>query len=274
VAAPTEPAPPSSRRQTIESIVAIALVMLFVTVTALVTWPEKAPEKMSFKGIGTIVAAGLTLIMYSFLYRDNPLYKAAENLYVGVAMGYGAVIAWQQVLLPEVVEPVFLAGSPDAFWYELKWRIVPIVLGAMLVTRLSRKHGWLSRYPIALMVGWAAGLGISVTIHSFVLTQLDAAVQPIQMAMAQPVAGDLHSVTTLVFKGLGAIFVLVGTVAVLFYFFFSVKHNRAGRSFSKVGIWFLMVSFGASFGYTVMGRISLLIGRVQFLIEEWLGHTL
>jgi len=124
------------------------------------------------------------------------------------------------------------------------------------------------------MVGWGAGLGISVTIHSFVLTQLHSAVQPIQEAMAQPAAGDLHSVTTLVFKGLGEIFILIGMVAVLFYFFFSVKHNRAGRKFSQVGIWFLMVSFGASFGYTVMGRISLLIGRVQFLIEEWLGHTL
>ena len=56
----------------------------------------------------------------------------------------------------------------------------------------------------------------------------------------------------------------------LFYFFFSVEHKGVSGGISKVGIWFLMVSFGASFGYTVMGRVSLLIGRVQFLIYDWL----
>ena len=41
-----------------------------------------------------------------------------------------------------------------------------------------------------------------------------------------------------------------------------------------VGIWFIMISFGAHFGYTVMGRVSLLIGRVQFLIEDWIGSII
>ena len=32
-----------------------------------------------------------------------------------------------------------------------------------------------------------------------------------------------------------------------------------------------MIAFGASFGYTVMARVSLLIGRIQFLLHDWLG---
>ena len=36
---------------------------------------------------------------------------------------------------------------------------------------------------------------------------------------------------------------------------------------SRVGIYFLMIKFGASFGFAVMGRISLLIGRFEELIE-------
>jgi len=63
---------------------------------------------------------------------------------------------------------------------------------------------------------------------------------------------------------------MVGVVSVLIYFFFSVEHTGAVGVVSKVGIWFLMVSFGASFGYTIMGRLSLLIGRVQFLLDDWL----
>ncbi|MBC7286752.1 MAG: hypothetical protein H5T86_01665 [Armatimonadetes bacterium] len=38
---------------------------------------------------------------------------------------------------------------------------------------------------------------------------------------------------------------------------------------SRVGIWFLMVAFGAGFGNTVMARLSLLIGRIEFLRYEW-----
>jgi hypothetical protein len=39
---------------------------------------------------------------------------------------------------------------------------------------------------------------------------------------------------------------------------------------ARVGIWFLMISFGAGFGFTVMGRMALLIGRLNFLIFSWL----
>ena len=56
-------------------------------------------------------------------------------------------------------------------------------------------------------------------------------------------------------------------VSVLFYFFFSVEHTGPGKLVSRAGIMFLMISFGAGFGYTVMARMSLLIGRLTDLIE-------
>jgi hypothetical protein len=55
------------------------------------------------------------------------------------------------------------------------------------------------------------------------------------------------------------------------YFYFSKKHEGALGVSAKIGIYFLMVSFGAAFGYTAMARISLLIGRLQFLLGDWLG---
>ena len=68
-----------------------------------------------------------------------------------------------------------------------------------------------------------------------------------------------------------AIFIFVGTVTGLVYFFFSVEHKRAAGGAARIGIFFLMVTFGASFGYTVMSRMSLLIGRMDFLFGDWLG---
>jgi hypothetical protein len=64
---------------------------------------------------------------------------------------------------------------------------------------------------------------------------------------------------------------ILGTLAALIYFFFSRPHK--GPFFgtgSKLGIWILMIGFGATFGFTVMGRISLLIGRIQYLLGDWL----
>jgi hypothetical protein len=261
VAAPDEPLSPT--RRAVELGVLVGMLVLFLGVSVLIEAPRDA------KRLGVVVGAGLTLIMYSFLYRDNPLYKIAENLYVGVALGYGAMLTWRLVLKREIVQPVFLdPPHTHAMLLELAYRIVPIMLGLLLLTRLSRKYAWLSRYAYTLMVGFGAGIGIPSVAHSLILQQLEASVRPLNAAAEIGGGVMAHAYATL-----GALIVLAGVVTVLFYFFFSVEHKGAGGAVSKIGIWFLMISFGASFGYTVMGRVSLLIGRVQFLIYDWLQQA-
>lgn len=244
-------------RRLVDTIVLVVLAAGFVLVCLLVPWPQDAPNKLSWEGFGIFVGAGLTLIMYSFLYRDNPLFKVAENLYVGVALGYGAVMLWYQALQPEIVAPLVFAPSWKARSYFLfnELRLIPIILGVLLLTRLSQRFSWLSRYSYTTMVGFGAGIGIPIYVHSYILKQLEPTIRPL--------GGGFWPVV-------GALVILVGTISVLFYFFFSIEHKRAGGAVSRVGVWFLMVSFGASFGYTVMGRLSLLIGRVRFLLFDWL----
>jgi len=250
----------TSPRRTIEIIVLIVVAALFLFVSLQADVPANAGTEWWFSRVGILLAAALTLIMYSFLYRDNPLFKAAENLYVGVALGYGVILTWRLSLKPEIVDPLFVdPPHMTAFLRELAYRIVPIILGLLLMTRLSRRYGWLSRYAYTLMVGWGAGIGIPIVVHSYILQQVQPALSPLTAPWFQVVALPV----------IGSLAILVGTVAVLFYFFFSVEHKGVGGAVSRVGIWFLMVSFGASFGYTVMGRVSLLIGRVQFLLYEW-----
>jgi hypothetical protein len=71
--------------------------------------------------------------------------------------------------------------------------------------------------------------------------------------------------------GMNHLLIIVGVISTLAYFFFSKPHRGALGVTARVGIWFLMLAFGASFGYTVMARISLLIGRFLFLMSDWLG---
>lgn len=275
------PAKSRDLRTSVEMGVVALLVVVFMIVSLFAQFVQKdAQNHFRFawgddpaKAIGIIIAAGLTLVMYSFLYRDNAFFKVAENLYVGVALGYGAVMTWRQALRPDVYEYLVYAPTWTAFWNHALHRFVPIGLGILLITRLSRKYGWLSRYSYALMVGWGSGVAIPLVIHSMLFKQLYSAVAPFQETFGANTGAPLFTgawFMNIGFPLFGAVVVMVGTVAVLFYFFFSIEHKGAGRAVSWVGILFLMIAFGASFGYTVMGRISLLIGRVQFLVSEWL----
>ncbi|MDA0710186.1 MAG: hypothetical protein O3B73_08255 [bacterium] len=206
------------------------------------------------EGIGTIIAAGVTLSLYSFLYKDNPLFKFAENLYVGVAAAYTLNQVWYTVILADVLNPTF--NLNDQTGGSNEWLLVfPVMLGMFMLTQLaSDKINWLSRIAFAFVVGLGAGLAIPRTIAANILAQMQPSMQPITPDLA----------------GFNLVVILLGVVTVLIYFFYSVEHTGAVGVASKIGIWFLMISFGASFGYTIMARLSLLIGRVGFLLENWL----
>lgn len=65
-----------------------------------------------------------------------------------------------------------------------------------------------------------------------------------------------------IFGTLSKLLLLLGLLAGLVYFYFSIEQKGPVGKVSRFGIWVLMIGFGASFGYTVQGRISLAIGRV------------
>src|SRR5689334_5991122 len=99
------PRPNEEKSSPLEMGTLMLLAVIFLIVSLVIQRPFAAGATHA-QAIGTIVAAGLTLIMYSFLYRDNALFNIAENLYVGVALGYGAIMVWRHSLRPEVYEPL------------------------------------------------------------------------------------------------------------------------------------------------------------------------
>jgi hypothetical protein len=213
------------------------------------------------KTAGILVATGMTLALYSFLYGDNPLFKAAEHLYIGVGLAYQIVIVWFEYIKPEAYKQFIryfvrdVPGKPD--W----WLAPALVLSALMLARLIPAVAYLSRIPVAFIVGFTAGTQVPNFISANVLQQVYGTIGPM-----------------LTLDGIGAwigqIVIIAGVVSVLMYFFFSVEHRGAFGVGSRLGVWFLMVAFGASFGYTVMGRMALLVGRLQFLIGDWLNIPL
>ena len=208
--------------------------------------------------IGAWVATGLTLFIFSFLYKDNPLFKLAEHLYVGVSVGYTIVKTYDTVVVQLIWKPIVENGE----WALL----IPVAIGTLMLTRYVPKAAWISRYAFAFIVGVGSGLAIPRTISSFILKQIEDTVRPLMTV----VPGDGVTFTWNLLNPashLNAIIILLGVSSVLFYFFFSVEHTGPGKVVARTGIMFLMISFGAAFGYTVMARMSLLIGRLTDLIE-------
>jgi len=92
--------------------------------------------------IGIWIAAGLTLCVFSFLYKDNPFYRFAEHLYVGVSVGYTIAQAWHQTVIRLIWNPISQQGD-----YTV---IIPACIGLLIFSRFIPKYRWLIRWPLAL----------------------------------------------------------------------------------------------------------------------------
>ena len=66
---------------------------------------------MSADALWNIFAAILTLAIFSYLYKDNPFYKFAEHLFVGVSAGYYIILNFWTVVVPNLWEPLVRSFS-------------------------------------------------------------------------------------------------------------------------------------------------------------------
>ncbi|KAA3633504.1 MAG: hypothetical protein DWP97_09005 [Calditrichaeota bacterium] len=200
--------------------------------------------------VGTIIAGLLTLAILSFLYRDNIVYKFAESLLIGVSIGYVLVITWSNTLMDLLFEPLF---DGDVLL------VIPLTLGLFMLGRFHPKTVSLSRISIAVMIGSGAGVAIPTMMYHRTIKQLSASIAPLVSL------DGAFNITGLV--------VLVGLISTLTYFYFSREHKGAVGKVAKLGTYFLMVFFGTTFGYTVMSRMSTFIGRMEFLLTDFLKLT-
>jgi hypothetical protein len=200
------------------------------------------------------IAALLSLAIFSFLYKENPFYRIAEHLFIGVANGYAVTFYWHNILMPTLFDPLFRQG-------KLLY-IIPFIIGILYFTRFIPRISWLVRIPIGITIGYYVGVSVPATTQAFIIKQIQGTVLTSTNFQAWN-AGSWGIVWSVI--------VFIGVLCSLSYFYFSKEHKGVLGVTSRIGIVFVMIGFGAAFGYTVMARISLLIGRLQFLLGDWLG---
>lgn len=204
--------------------------------------------------LGAWLAIFLTVCILSFLYEDNPVYKLAEHIFLGVSIAIGVLEAWYGVFEPNLINKL-MGGHLLS--------LVPLTLIVLLFGKLVRSVDWVAKIPIAFIVATFAGLNLTGEAKANLMSP---------MAASMPDLAELwekHGLFDLAADGAGLIsgvLLVAGICGTLLHFYFSAAHNRPMQYVSRFAVIVLMLSFGASFGYTVMGRISLAIGRAQVLM--------
>jgi hypothetical protein len=220
---------------------------------------------MMSSDLSTWIAVLLTLAIFSFLYKDNPLFKLAEHIFAGVASAYIFCTQWHNVVKPNLIEPMVREQTPAT---ERLLLIFPLFFCVCMLTKVSRKWGWISRWALAFIIGFYAGTNIPHYVQTSVIQQVES-------TWERPVIETDPEAGLQVEASIKNTIFLLGVISVLFFFYFSLPHTgRGGRILGRVsslGRYFMMVAFGATFASAVMGRVSVLIGSLNLLLKDWLG---
>ena len=186
----------------------------------------------------------LMLMIYSYpLYKENPAYRFAEHLYIAVMLAVSLTVNFSNVMRM-CITPL-LQGNITM--------IVPLVMGLMIYAMLIPEYRWVSRYPIALLVGAGFGLGIRGSIGPNIQ---DAIVSTI----TRPTDGGAMA-------WINFLYIAVGLVCSVLYFLLTYEHSGALQAPTRIGRLFIMVGLGAYFGNTVLFRFTMLTGRAQFFLQ-------
>lgn len=208
--------------------------------------------------VGIWVGAILTLLVFSYLLGDTPLFRLAQAIFVGTAIGIGLNVAVQWILIPQLLDKLWVS-EPNWIYF------VPLVLGVLLFLKVRPAWAVLGDPSIAFLFGVGAALAIGGALTGALVPAVQATV--VSLTPAQNLDTFISS------------FLLAfGTIGALLTFRFVAQPQRAGaralesvaRGWSYFGKWFILIAFGAIFADTAVSRVSILISRVYFLLHDWL----
>jgi len=214
---------------------------------------------MPIEFISALVGLLLTLMVFSYLIGDNPLFRIAVYLFIGVASGYTAAIVWHSVLVPKLFQPL-MAFNPLA--------IVPLVFGVSLLAKLSARTAWMGNFAMAVLVGAGAAAAIGGALIGTLLPQAQAAIDGFDILSA---GSGLEAASRL----LEGVIVLGGTVFTLASFHFSAgraadgvpKRNGIIEGIAWVGRIFIAITFGALYAGVYMSALTAMIERLSFVLN-------
>ena len=209
---------------------------------------------MSIEFISAIVGFMLTLMVFSYLIGDNPLFRFAVYLFIGVSSGYAATVIVYYVLLPKLGQLQTNALLA-----------IPLILGATLLAKLSPRISWIGNFAMAMLAGVGAAAAIGGGLLGTLIPQAQASID----------AFDLGSSTNPALKFVEAVVMLSGAVVTLAAFQFGAKRAPDGTPkrnlllewITVFGRLFIAITFGVLFAGVYMAALTAMIERLNSMIN-------
>ncbi|NJO83341.1 MAG: hypothetical protein HC828_11320 [Blastochloris sp.] len=207
-----------------------------------------------------LIAGLLTLFVLSRIAGDNPAFRIAQYLFVGVSLGYGFVVLYHQVLLPTFAQ--IAVGASGGNWQGVLLLAFPFLLGLLFLPRISglQAGSWLANYPLAIIFGVGTGISLVGVLVGTLIPQILATIPA-------PGSDALQIVGTLMLA--------VGVIATLSYFYFTVPPDTLSGFLVDVagllGRVLMLIAFGFFFAGALITYLTALSERFDFLIRllQW-----
>ena len=218
---------------------------------------------MSIDLLSGIFGLIFTLMVFSYLLDDNPLFRVAVYIFIGVSSGYAATVVCYQVLAPKLLAPL-RTGDPN----QLVFTIIPLFLSISLLAKLTPRISWIGNFAMAVLVGVGAAAALGGAVLGTLIPQVQAAMDAFDFRSAA-------STSDAFFGLLNGIVMLVGTVFTLGYFHFSAeraadgtpRRNRVFELIAWVGRIFIAITLGVLFAGVYMSALTAMIERLGFVIN-------
>jgi hypothetical protein len=199
------------------------------------------------EAVSMIIGFVLTLCVFSYLLGDNPLYRLAVHLLMGVTAAYASLLVFQRVILP--VFQGLADGTPEsALW------ILPIVAGIFLLLKLTPRLAAMGNWAMALLIGVGGAVALVGAISGTLLPQITRG--------QGGITGFLSAILT---------------IFVLSYFQFTRPERAGGQDgWQEMPAWLLasrslgrgilMITFGAIFAAAINTSLILFVDRLNYFV--------
>jgi hypothetical protein len=224
--------------------------------------------------VGGLAALVLTLALLSYLAADNPLYRIAAHLFIGLSAGYAVVLAWHTVIVPHLARLATLGplgGSSDLLTAAITVLVslVGVVGGILLLLKTLRIGTSLGSLVVAGVLGVGAAAAVGGAITGTLLPQTQAAWVSL-LPVGQ--AADSFELAELIVQG---VFMVTGTLATLGFFWYGgraglgspVQRSPLARPVAAVGQVFIAVTFGVMYAGALAASVAVFAERLDAIFR-------
>jgi len=194
-------------------------------------------------------AAAATIAVWSYLVGARTVFRLVQYLLAGLATGYLALLAIDEVLVPRLISPLLDDPAAHVALIPAAGLVAIMVGAAWLPARITA--------PVtSVLVGGIAALALGGAVLGTLLPQIASAVLPADAARRSM---------------LDAAAAIGITVLVVLSFTHGITAGRLSGRASVVGRWLLIGGIGGWLGFLLVSRLALLVDRLAFLLGDWLG---